>query len=259
MFIYRTMIIAAALAAVCLGQGGSGTIQGRITDASGAVIPDAPVTITNIATNVVRPAHSNADGLYVVPFLPPGTYSVAVDRQGFTGARRSGIALRVDDKLTIDFSLEVGGTSTRVEITGSAPLVNEVNAALGMVIDDRRISDLPLDGREPFSLAALSPGVIPVPASANIHQGGALPGINGTSNGTSAALIDGVPDSTNVVGGQNMQLVYTPSVDTVAEFRVETNSLSAEYGRYNGGVISLITKSGTNQIHGTTYDAQLLP
>jgi hypothetical protein len=235
-------------------QAGSGSIQGIVTDRTGAVVPRASVTIRNQATNVARDVTTNGDGVYVAPSLQPGTYEITVERAGFSIAHQAGVLLRVDDKLAVNFTLEVGATSTRVEITAAAPLVNEINPSLGLVVDDRRISDLPLDGREPFSLAALSPGVIPVPASANIHQGGALPGINGTSNGTSAAMVDGAQDSTNVVGGHNMQLIYTPPVDAVAEFKVETNALSAEYGRFNGGVISLVTKGGGNRLHGSLYE-----
>jgi len=132
--------------------------------------------------------------------------------------------------------------------------VNTVNPSLGQVIENRRIVDLPLNGREPFSLATLAPGVLPPPSTSLVHLGGAVPSINGAANFTSEVAIDGMPNTTPRNSGRNSFLIYTPSVDAVAEFKVETNALSAEYGRFNGGVISVVTKSGTNQLHGTAYE-----
>ncbi|MGH9657065.1 MAG: TonB-dependent receptor domain-containing protein, partial [Bryobacteraceae bacterium] len=212
------------------------------------------VIVTNQATNIPRSSVTNERGLYVVPFLPPGAYTVTAERDGFKRATRSGLLLRVSDQLTVDIALELGGIVEQVTVVGGAPLVNTVNPSLGQVIENRRIVDLPLNGREPFSLATLAPGVLPPPTTGLVHLGGAVPSINGAANFTSEVTVDGMPNTTPRNSGRNNFLIYTPSVDAVAEFKVETNSLSAEFGRFNGGVISVVTKSGTNEFHGTLYE-----
>ena len=247
-----SLLVLFAILPCAFAQGGSATIQGIVTDRSGAVVPHASVTIRNQATNVAREVQTNGDGVYVTPFLQPGMYEITVEHAGFSSAHQSGILLRVDDKLAVNFTLELGATSTRLEISAAAPLVNEINPSLGLVVTIAASRICRSTAASPFLCGALSRRR-PVPASANIHQGGALPGINGTSNGTSAAMVDGAQDTANVVGGLNMQLIYTPPVDAIAEFKVETNALSAEYGRFNGGVISLVTKGGGNQLHGSAY------
>jgi hypothetical protein len=240
-------------ASLCWAQG-SGTIQGVITDSSGAVIEGATVRIENKATGVMKTSVTNQDGRYVVPFLSPGHYAITVERAGFTTATRADVLLQVDQVLPVGFELQLGATTTRVEVTTAPPLVNPDQAALGQVIDNKRIVELPLDGREPISLAGLAPGVNPVAPGANIHQGGAIPSINGASNFTSEVLIDGMSDVSPRNSGLGSFLIYTPTVDAVSEFRVETNALSAEYGRFNGGVISVVMKSGTNTLHGSVYE-----
>jgi len=240
--------------AAAWGQIGTGTIQGRVIDAQDAIIPNARVTVTHLATNVSRSSATNDVGLYVVPFLTPGRYSVTAEHPGFKRATRSGLLLQVSDQMSVDLRLEIGDTVEQVTVEGSTPLVNTVNPSLGQVIENRRIVDLPLNGREPFSLATLAPGVLPPPTTGLVHLGGSVPSINGAANFTSEVAVDGMPNTTPRNSGRNNFVIYTPSVDAVAEFKVETNSLSAEYGRFNGGVISVVTKSGTNEIHGSIYE-----
>ncbi len=164
------------------------------------------------------------------------------------------MVLRVADDLSIALTLPIGTTTSEVTVEATTPLVSANNASLGQVIENRRIVELPLDGRDPISLAGLAPGVVPVPPNTNIHQGGAIPSINGAANFTSEVTIDGVPDTAPRNNSINNFLVYTPTVDAVAEFKVETNSLSAQYGRFNGGVINVVLKSGTNNLHGSVYE-----
>ena len=243
---------------ICLlpafGQGNSGTIKGTVSDASGAVVPDAVVRVANQATGVAIESKTNSQGLYVVPFLQPGRYAVTVEQQGFKTAKHTNILLQVSDQLSIDFSLQIGAAASEVTVESSVPLVNTNNASLGQVIENRRIVELPLNGREPFSLAGLAPGVLPPPPAGYVHQGGQVPSINGASNFTSEVTIDGMPNTTPRNGAANSFLIYTPTVDAVSEFKVETNALSAEYGRFNGGVISVVMKSGTNALHGSIYE-----
>jgi hypothetical protein len=243
------------LAAIALNaQSNLATIQGTISDPSGAAIVDAQVSVTNAGTNVTVESHTNSSGIYVVPFLQPGIYTLTAKQNGFETSTQNNVALHVGGNISIDFTLQVGSTSAAVTVTAATPLINTNSASLGQVIDNQRIVDLPLDGRDPISLAGLSTGVVPVPPNANIHQGDNTPAINGAANFTSEVMVDGVPDTTPRNSGLNNFLIYTPTVDTVAEFKVETNSLSAQYGRFNGGVINVILKSGANTVHGSIYE-----
>ena len=234
-----------------LGQQDSGTILGTIRDAQDAVVTSAEVTIQNVDTGVAKKTRVTSTGQYSVPFLVPGNYSVTASAPGFKKTVRTGIRLRVADQLVIDVKVEVGAVSESVTVEATAPLVDSANITLGQVIESRRIEDLPLNGRDPTALAALAPGVTPPAAPLTAAQGGTIPMINGGNTLTSMVTVDGATD----VNPRSTQylLLYTPNVDAVAEFKVQTNSMSAEYGRTNGGVITMVTKSGTNQVHGTLY------
>lgn len=241
-----------ALSARLSAQTASGTILGNIRDPQDAPVPGATVTVTNVGSNISRTFTTDSSGNYVIPFLIPGQYTVNAEAQGFKRANRTGITLRVEDRLTIDFRLEIGALAEQVTVDAQAPLLDTNSNTLGQVIENRRIVDLPLNGREPFSLAQLVPGVVPVPrGQAPMHLGGSIPGMNGASNGTSEVLMDGATDT--VPRNRSFLLIHTPSVDAVEEFKVQTSSMSAEFGRFNGGVISVVTKSGTNRPHGTAY------
>ena len=190
---------------------------------------------------------SGSEGYYTAPLLPPGKYQVAVQKEGFRPVTRTGITLNVNQALRIDFMLEVGSVSESVSIQAETPLVQTADTTVGSVIENKRIVDLPLNGRSAFSLAGLAPGVNPT-------GGGATPHISGSQTSTSEVQIDGAVDvSPGAIGGLNRR-VYEPQVDSVEEFSVQVNGLAAEYGRFAGGVINVVTKSGTNQFHGTGYD-----
>jgi len=230
------------------------SIHGLVTDASGAAVPGTNIKALNAATNVTAQTTTNDSGFYEVPSLLPGTYSVTAIRDGFDPASQTSITLHVSDKIAVDFELKPGSTSSQVTVMATLPLVNSSSSSLGQVIENRQIVDLPLDGRDPLALANLSTGVVPVPPNANIHQGDNTPSINGAANFTSEVMIDGVPDTAPRNGALDNFLIYTPTVDGVQEFRVETNSLGAEFGRFNGGVINLVMKSGSNAVHGSVYE-----
>ncbi len=218
-----------ALANATFGQSSTATLQGLVTDPTGAAIPGAEVSITDLATNITRRFTTADAGLYSFPLLRPGTYRLEVSKTGFKAAARNRVLLQVSDRVSLDISLEVGAATDRVNVEATAPLVNTTNATLGQVIENRRIIELPLNGREPFSLAALSPGVLPTPSAGFVHLGGSVPSINGASNFTSEVTVDGVPNTTPRGATRNSFLIYTPSVDAVSEFKVETNALSAEF------------------------------
>jgi hypothetical protein len=232
-------------------QTNSGTILGTVRDAQEAVLVGAAVTVTNVATGVSKTTPVTQTGQYTVPFLVPGPYSVTAEAPGFKKSTRTGITLRVADQLVIDMKLEVGAVAEQVTVNATAPILESASVTLGQVIETRRIVDLPLNGRDPLSLAQLAPGVAPNFSPLTAAQGGNIPSINGANFSTSAVTIDGATD-VNPRATTEL-LIFTPNVDSVAEFKVETNSMSAEYGRTNGGSISLVTKSGTNQPHGTAY------
>jgi hypothetical protein len=231
-----------------------GAIQGRVFDSTGASIPGAGIVVINTATNIATPSKTNDLGLYVVASLEPGVYTVTATQNGFDTVSHTNITLHISDNLVVDFQLKVGSANAQITVLDTVPLINTTSSSLGQVIENRRIVDLPLDGRDPISLAGLSTGVVPVPPSVNVHQGDNTPSINGAANFTSEVMIDGVPDTAPRNGALDNFLIYTPTVDAVQEFKVETNSLSAEYGRFNGGVINIAMKSGGNDLHGSVYE-----
>jgi hypothetical protein len=224
----------------------TGTIQGIVLDATSAVVPGAEVSVINIGTNEVRHLTTDRDGTYVAPQLKPGLYRVVVELAGFKTATVDQIKLDVQQIRGVDVRLDIGGTSESVSVVATAAPIETVSSTISQNIENKRIVDLPLNGRNPFSLVNLSPGVIPAPGSS--------PFISGGRNATSEVTIDGI-SNVNVENNVSiLDLNYTPSVDAVQEFSVQTNAVSAEFGRLGGGVINLVTKSGTNQFHGTAFE-----
>ena len=234
-------------------QSNSGTILGTIRDSQDALINTATVTITNVATGVSKATPVNQAGEYTVPYLVPGEYTVSAEAAGFKRTLREGLTLRVSDQLVIDLRLDVGALAETITVNATSPLLEAASVTLGQVVDTKQILDLPLNGRDAMALAALSPGVIPqdVPPGSAVQLGNTVPGINGANFATSGVTVDGGANSTP--RGTTYMTIYSPNVDSVAEFRVQTNAMSAEFGRTNGGSISMVTKSGTNKLHGTAY------
>jgi hypothetical protein len=250
----QTFAALVGLQFACLfAQTNSGTIIGTVRDAQDAVVTTATITVTNIATGVVKTLPVTSAGEFAVPYLIPGEYNVSAEAAGFKRTTREKITLRVSDQLVINLRLEVGALAETVTVRSTTPNLETASVTLGQVVDTRQILDLPLNGRDAMSLAALAPGVIPqdvAPGSA-VQLGNTVPGVNGANFSTSGVTVDGGSNSTP--RGTTYMMIYSPNVDSIAEFRVQTNSMSAEFGRTNGGSISMVTKSGTNQIHGTVY------
>ncbi len=236
-----------------LAQNNSGAIQGAVRDAHDALIPGAMVTVTNVATGVTRTIPASSTGQYTAPFLVPGKYSVSAVSSGFKKSTLDGIVVQVSDRLVIDIKLEVGTQSESVTVQATTPVLEGASVTLGQVIDTRNVLDLPLNGRDALSLASLAPGVTPpeIAAGGAAQLGNTVPSVNGANFATSTVTIDGGINS--APRGTTHLNVYSPNVDSVAEFKVQTNSMSAEFGRSNGGSISVVTKSGTNTPHGTAY------
>lgn len=244
------LTVAILLAAPIFSQTITATLEGEVKDATGAVVPGIHVRVINADTGVVTRVDSGPDGRFIAQSLQPGPYSVVIEAPGFKKVDRSGIVLQVAQAARIDLTLEVGSVTETVEINAQAPLLESSSSALGQVIENRSITNLPLNARNPYALVFLAPGVIgnvaPQFNQANISINGGRPGAN-------EILADGIPSSPPLVNPIQGFTVY-PSVDAVQEFKVQTNSYSAEFGRSSGGIINLVFKSGTNQLHGTVYE-----
>lgn len=226
-------------------------INGRVTDSTGAVMPGVAITVTNTATNIARATQTSGDGYYNVPLLPPGGYTVAVEQQGFKAVTRSGITLEVDQRAEINFTLEVGAVSEKVQVTADAVRLNTAEASQGQVIENRRIVDMPLNGRDYGQLALLSGGTSQ-PASGARYGGFSSGGMRVSQNNF---MIDGIDNNpTELAGAQRRSEMVQPSIDAIQEFKVQTNAYAAEFGRSMGSVVNLTLKSGTNDLHGTAFE-----
>ena len=234
-------------------QSFTGAVVGTVSDPSGAAITGAKVIAVEQRSNVTAEAMASADGGYAFPALRSGMYRITVEAPGFRRYVRSGIEVRVNDRLRLDLELQLGAVNESIEVTGAAPLVESETGALGTVIDNRKIVSLPLNTRNPFQLALLSPGVVPSPNFGNAFNSSANFIINGNRGNTSEMMIDGI---TNSVPAANPILVVSifPSPDALEEFKVHTNGYAAEYGRSGGGIINMVIKSGSNQFRGVVYE-----
>src|SRR5262249_54570618 len=226
-------------------QVAAGELTGLVRDQAGAAVPGATVTVTEIATNRRRVVVSSGDGGYTAPRLPPGAYRLDVDLAGFGSApvRREGVRLATGQKARIDFELAVGDVREGVTVTADAPIVRAETASLGTIVAHEQVLQLPLNGRAFVTLASLAPGVALPPNSL-------LPRINGGRPRRRAYLLAGI----SVLRPGRGQVAYSPVVGAIQEFKVERNSPPAEFGRFNGGVVNLTTKTGSNAFHGNAFE-----
>jgi hypothetical protein len=244
-----------SITSIAFAQQGRGTIQGTVTDAGGASIAGAQVTITNTATNLVFTAVTGEEGFYIVPNLIVGGYSVTVAKDGFKKAVQRGIVLEVDQKAEINISLEPGAVNESVEVTAEAPLIDTATATVGKVIENRRVQELPVNGRNALALVLLAPSVQSAvgPHATGFADRGTVVSsirINGSPIATNNFIVDGLSSVNAYLPDVNIN----PTVDAVQEFKVMTNTMSAEFGFTLGGVVNLVTKSGTNLNHGALYE-----
>lgn len=240
--------VAAVIAACLFGAlafAQHGEITGRVTDPTGAMVPGASVEVRNVATGVALPILTNDAGYYSAPLLPPGEYQVSVAKPGFRPVTRTGIRLEVQQVARIDFALAVGDVAETVSVVGAAPLVATEEASLATSVDHRKIQQLPLNGRNAFSLVTLVPGV----TSENPSSFGRRANINGAREATTEVLIDGGATTSTDQG----DIKITPPLEGVDEFKVQTASFSPETG-HSSGVISVVTRSGTNDLHGSLFE-----
>jgi hypothetical protein len=224
-------------------QIGAAALAGRIVDRDGGALPGATVTVESLATGLTRTVVARADGEYVVQALPPGTYRVRAELNGFRPLVREGIRVATGETVPVDLQLQVGGVTEAITVTADAPLLRTETASLGTVIDQEKIVALPLNGRTFITLAGLAPGVA-------LPPGSLLPRINGGRPRTNEYLFDGI----SVLQPEPGQVAFFPILDSIHEFKVESNSPPAEFGRFNGGIVNLTTKAGTNAFHGTAFE-----
>lgn len=238
----------------------TGAITGVVTDQSGAVMPGVTVEAANTATGQVRNTVSGGDGFYTLPLLQPGRYNVKATLTGFKPVVREGVDVSVGDTSRADIKLTVGGLEESVTVAADTPLVETSHATLGITIDRQKIVDLPLNGRNFTQLGTLIPGVASPPAGLGGGAGDATPGgfgaatsgfnVNGMRNQSNNFLLDGASNNDTF----NTGFVMRPPPDAIQEFKIQTHSYSAEFGRNAGSVVNVVTRSGTNELHGAAWE-----
>ena len=241
------------LASVGFAQEFRATLNGRVTDTQGAVVPGAKISVVNQESHARTETVTGPDGFYNIPFLAPAAYTISVEAPGFKHYTREGVRLSVNDRVTVDATLELGGVNEQVTVSAEAPLVQTATASTGEVLESRQVSDLPLAGRAALILSQVAYGVVPTgniqfvrPYDASGPSGISM---GGAPSQTNELLMDGAPITT-----ANLRAAYQPPLDAVGEVKVEVFQADAGYGHTGGGTINVITKSGTNQFHGTASE-----
>src|SRR5690349_11385422 len=235
-------------------QGTGGRIQGNVSDPTGAVLAGVNVKLTNEQTGVVQTTQTDKAGHYEFPAVPVGNYRLEYEQTGFKKAIKKGLTLLVNQVIMMNMTMQVGGTQEVVEVTSEAPLVDTTSTQLGAVVNDRSVTQLPLNARDTYQFLQLQPGVMSTVGSANsVVYGNDRAGAVSVNGGRGRA------NNFSVNGGDaNDQFVNLPTVqpspDSIQEFRVLTNTFDAEYGRNSGSVVNVVTKSGTNGFHGNVYE-----
>ncbi len=247
----KLLVLAAIFALSALAQ--TASVTGRITDNSGAIVPSVVIVLTNEGTGIDSRTDSNSEGYFRIPSLTPGKYRVRVEKSGFKPIVESGLELIVGQVARLDYALQIGAMAESVEVSARAVLLDSETSSLGQVIGGKQVTELPLLGRNAYALAGLVPGVrtsvgmndLPVDQISTVSAS-----INGGRATQNEFLLDGAP---NTAAAQNQPVIFQ-NVDSVQEFKVETNTFSAEYGRSAGGVFNVVTKAGANDITFSAYE-----
>src|SRR6266496_1730331 len=263
--IFSCFLLLACLALPALAQTTTATLSGTVTDQNGAIVPNANVSVTDTAKGLKRNVVTNSEGQFTVPLLPPGQYTILIERDGFTAVQVPNIVLNVGDQKALAVQLKVGDVKAAIDVRSDETLIN-TSPGVSTTVDRTFVSNLPLNGRSVQSLITLTPGVVLVPSVTNATGQFS---VNGQRSSANAFIVDGVSanfatDTFSIPGphtsgnlpgltasGTTQSLV---SVDALQEFKVETSTYSAEYGRQPGGQISILTRSGTNEFHGSVFD-----
>jgi Carboxypeptidase regulatory-like domain len=242
-----TFCLTVCLHTATFAQAGQAELVGEVRDAVGAGVKGATVTAIRIGTKEVITITTVEDGFFTITKLRPGIYTITFSAPNFRRVVREAVQLTTGERIRLDANLSAGNVNEEITVSADASLLRAESGSLGQVIPNRRIVDLPLNGRNFFSLITLSPGVAaPPPTTA----GPSLPRLNGGRPRVNEFLYDGI----SALQPEPGQIAFTPVIDAIQEFKLETNSPPAEFGRFNGGVINLTTKSGTNNLHGTVFE-----
>lgn len=239
------VVLLLAFASAASSQTPTAGVTGRVTDAAGAVVPNVTIKVTNLATNISQQTVTNESGDFVLPYLNPASHVLEAAAAGFRSYRRDNFTLAVGQMLRIDIRLEVGAASETVNITDAPTALNTESGARGEVTNSTEIAELPLDGRNFSDLALLTGGVIP-----RGDGGDGSFAVNGGRGDNTGFLLDGM----NNTQRRNTGVVINPPIESIQEFKMLTSGFSAEYGRYAGGMLTAVTKSGTNRFHGSLYE-----
>ena len=242
-----------------LAQGTSAALSGTVTDPAGAGVPGASVTLENVDTHTEQKTVTSEAGSYSLLNINPGAYRVRVTGAGFTTLEKTGIVLQVNQTATLNFALVVGSTTTTVDVTAVVSTIDSSTAELGTVVSERSVKDLPLNGRNFTQLLTLTPGISPVSVGQNSGGGGGFagsaigtftfPSVGGQRNRSNMFLLDGVNDLA-FIGNYN----YSPIVDDIQEFKVQSHNDLAEFGQVSGGIINVASKAGSNTFHGSAWE-----
>lgn len=243
-----------------LAQVASAELSGVVLDESGAVVPGATVAVKNVNTNITRSTTTGTSGDYVITALSAGSYAVTADATGFRSLMQTGVVLQVNQQAKLDLILRVGQATETVQVIGTAPLLEAESSSLGTVVNSNLVNQLPLNGRNFVQLATLTPGVNGLGYSASgTIMGGSRPDdrrpgsnifSNGNREGSNNFLYDGIDDNERLT----LSIALRPAVEAVQEFKIQTNLYSADVGRNSGAVVDVITKSGTNSLHGSLFE-----
>lgn len=249
---FAGLVIAFLVAAAAgYAQTTTGSIFGTVTDPSGAVIPGVTVTATNVQNGLAQTATSNATGNYIFPVVDPGVYTVRAVMSGFQQVSQSDVRVSATQNVHVNFSLQTGSSSQTVHVTAATTLVDTRESQIGTTVDQRRITELPLNGRDAYTLVQLAPGVTSYTSNTNIgNPNGVTFSVNGIRAFENSFYLDGGFNTAVYRVGGNL----IPNPDALQEFRILTANYDAEYGRSPGGVVNVITRSGSNQFHGLVYD-----
>ncbi|MGH9660490.1 MAG: carboxypeptidase-like regulatory domain-containing protein, partial [Bryobacteraceae bacterium] len=239
--------------ALVWAQSYTASVRGVVTDSSHAAVPSAKVTFVEVQRSLEHPTTTDSGGRYVLTALPPGEYVLTAEAPGFRKFSQPAFRLEVQQQATINVELSVGDLATSVDVQGAAPLLNTTIATLGQVVENRLIVSTPILNRNPLSLVMLAPGITP----SNNAAGGVSNTnfvANGTRNSSAEVTLDGMNISGIEQNGGVTDVKYTPSVDVIQEFKVQTNFFNAEFGNTGGAIINMVSKSGTNELHGVIYE-----
>ena len=242
-----------ALAGLAFAQSATTSLHGTISDAKGAVVSGATVTLNNKDTGFTRTVTTDGQGSYQFLEVPPATYVVTVTSTGFATTKRENVVLQVSNPATINLQLQVQASSVIIDVTGEAPVVNTTDATLGNNFNARQLTDLPSEGRDPVAILSLQPGVVYLGNQVDQNDDSRGGSVNGARSDQTNVTLDGLDDN-DQLNGYAFQGAMRATLDSLQEFRVTTSNYDASAGRSSGAQVNLVTKSGTNNFHGSVYE-----